>query len=39
FDCLDKDGSGEIDSSELSHPLLCTGLARSALEVGRLVRT
>ncbi|CAM9499456.1 unnamed protein product, partial [Scytosiphon promiscuus] len=38
FDCLDKDGSGEIDSSELSHPLLCTGLARSALEVGRLVR-
>eukprot|EP00903_Cladosiphon_okamuranus_P020045 g18412.t1 len=38
FDCLDKDGSGEIDSSELSHPLLCTGLARSALEVGHLVR-
>ncbi|CAM9388486.1 unnamed protein product [Ectocarpus sp. 12 AP-2014] len=38
FDCLDKDGSGEIDSSELSRPLLCTGLARSALEVGRLVR-
>lgn len=37
FDCLDKDGSGEIDSSELSHPLLCTGLARSALEVGHLV--
>lgn len=37
FDCLDRDGSGEIDCSELSHPLLCTGLARSALEVGYLV--
>eukprot|EP00904_Undaria_pinnatifida_P002206 jgi/Undpi1/11987/HiC_scaffold_4.g01686.m1 len=38
FDSLDRDGSGEIDCSELSHPLLSTGIARSAVEVEKLVR-
>lgn len=37
FDSLDRDGSGEIDSSELAHPLLSTGLARSSQEVADLV--
>lgn len=38
FDTLDKDGSGEIDATELFAPLLSTGLARSAAEVERMVR-
>lgn len=38
FDRLDRDGSGEIDCRELSHPLLSTGLARSPEEVADLVR-
>ncbi|CAM9944254.1 unnamed protein product [Discosporangium mesarthrocarpum] len=35
---MDKDGSGEIDATELAHPLLSTGIARSSEEVQQLVR-